>query len=205
MTMRNMIRFNRILLIANLLLLIGLIGCFSFGSSFLMHPKGTIEARRLVLKGESGKSNIVLQGDDENIVMTFNDGEGNTRLQLQGGSFPALMIKNEAREIVGTLFPLKDGGAAIGLGDFEGNMATLIRGGLTPMMNFYHGSDRPNIAIGIANGLPHFVMIPKEGQEGLLIHGSVPTSLLFIDENGEIPVSLSRYGLQQVSESEEDL
>lgn len=203
MTIRQIIRFNRIFFLANLVLFIGIIGFFVLGAPFFIHSGGSIEANRLVLKGESGKPNIILQGDDENTVMTFNDSKGNIRLQLQGGVFPALIMKNEAREIVGTLFPLKDGGAAVGLGDREGNMATFIRGGSTPMMNFYHESNQPNIAMGIANELPHFIMVPKEGQEGVLIHGSAPASLLFIDENGEIPVSLSRYGLHQPTESKE--
>jgi len=49
--------------------------------------------------------------------------------------------------------------------------------------------------MGISNKLPHFVMFPIAGREGMLIHGNAPTSVLFIDENGEIPVSLSRHGL----------
>lgn len=203
MSFKKIMRFNRIFFIANLVFFIGVIGFFILGAPFLIHSGGSIEANRILLKGKSGKPNIILQGDDENTVMIFNDQNGNTRLQLQGGVFPALIMKNEAREIVGTLFPLKDGGAAVGLGDREGNMATFIRGGSSPMMNFYHESNQPNIAMGIANELPHFIMIPKEGQEGMLIHGSAPASLLFIDDNGEIPVSLSRYGLQQPTESRE--
>ena len=200
MTIRQIIRFNRIFFVANLVLFIVVIGFFAFGTSYFIQSGGSIEANRIVLKGKNGTPNIVLQGDDENTLMTFNDSNGNIRLQLQGGAFPALIMKNEEREIVGTFFPLKDGGAAVGLGDREGNMATFIRGGSSPMMNFYHESSQPNIAMGIANELPHFVMIPKEGQEGVLIHGNAPASLLFIDENGEVPVSLSRYGLYQPTE-----
>ena len=73
------------------------------------------------------------------------------------------------------------------------------------MMNFYHESSEPNIAMGIANELPHFVIVPTKGQEGLLIHGNAPTSLLFIDEQGKIPVSLSRYGLYQKGENKGQL
>ncbi|MCB1106617.1 MAG: hypothetical protein KDK76_00805 [Chlamydiia bacterium] len=197
MKIKQIIRFNRIFFIANLSVFIALIGFFAFVGPRLFNTGGTIEASRIVLMGESGVPNIILQGDDENTLMTFNDAAGNVRLQLQGGVFPALIMKNEEREIVGTFFPLKDGGAAVGLGDREGNMATFIRGGSSPMMNFYHQSSEPNIAMGIAGELPHFVMVPTGGQEGMLIHGSSPTTLLFIDEYGKIPVSLSRYGLQQ--------
>jgi hypothetical protein len=205
MNIRKIIRFNRIFFLLNLVLFIGVIGFFVLGAPFLIHSGESIEAKRILLKGKNGKPNIILQGDDENPVMIFNDSEGNIRLQLQGGIFPALIMKNETREIVGTFFPLKDGGAAVGLGDREGNMATFIKGGSAPMMNFYHQSNQPNIAIGIANEFPHFIMVPKEGQEGVLIHGNAPASLLFIDENGEIPVSLSRYGLHQPTERQEEL
>ncbi len=201
MRVKQIIRFNRIFFVANLVLFIAIISFFAFGSPYLIQSGGNIEANRIVLKGESGAANIILQGDDGNTLMAFNDAQGNIRLQLQGGVFPAMIMKSEEGEVVGTFFPLKEGGAAVGLGDREGNMATFIRGGSSPMMNFYHESSQPNIAMGINNGLPHFVMVPKEGQEGVLIHGSAPTSLLFIDENGGIPVSLSRYGLHQSIDS----
>jgi len=82
-------------------------------------------------------------------------------------------------------------------------MATFIRGGSAPLMNFYHGSDEPNIAMGISNNIPHFMIVPSESHEGLLIHGDTPTSLFFIDEKGEIPVSLSRHGLYQAKKEDE--
>ena len=203
MKIRQIIRFNRIFFIANLCVFIAMIGFFAFIGPELFRSDGTLEANRIVLKGASGTPNIILQGDDENILLTLNDGEGNVRLQLQGGAFPAMIMKNEQQEIVGTFFSLKDGGAAVGLGDREGNMAMFIRGGASPMMNFYHESSEPNIAMGIANKLPHFVIVPTNGQEGMLIHGNAPTSLLFIDEQGKVPVSLSRHGLYQKGESKE--
>ncbi len=191
MKIRQAIRLNRIFFITNLAILIGIASFFAFDGD----SSGTIEASRIILKGENGTPNIILQGDDENTLLTLNDAHGNVRLQLQGGVFPAVIMKNEGGEIVGTFFPLRDGGAAVGLGDRTGNMATFIRGGDAPMVNFYQGSNEPNIAIGIANDLPHFVMVPKESGEGMVIHGSAPPSLLFIDEEGRVPVSLSRHGL----------
>lgn len=202
MTFRQIVRFNRIFFVLNFALFLGVTLFFALGAPFLIHSGGNIEATRIVLKGESGNPNVILQGDDEHTLMTFNDKEGNVRLQLQGGVFPAMIMKNETQEIIGTFFPLKDGGAAVGLGDREGNMATFIRGGSSPMMNFYHESRQPNIAMGITNELPHFVMVPKGGQEGLLLHGYAPASLLFIDENGGIPVSLSRHGLIQPTDEQ---
>ena len=203
MSLARALKVNRFLMVANFALLICLVGIFAwnwFGGA----SGDTIEASRIVLRGESGAPSIILQGDDENTLMTLNDKEGNVRLQLQGGAFPALIMKNEAQEIVGTFFPLKDGGAAVGLGDAEGNMATFIRGGSSPTMSFYQQSNEPNLAMGISNHLPHFVIFPIAGKEGMLIHGNAPTSLLFIDENGEIPVSLSRHGLFQGKAKEEE-
>ncbi len=203
MRIRQIIRFNRMFFIANLCVFIAMICFFAYVRPNLFQSDGTLEARRIVLKGTNGTPNIILQGDDENTLLTLNDVEGNPRLQLQGGAFPAIIMKNEQQEIVGTFFPLKDGGAAVGLGDREGNMATFIRGGSSPMMNFYHESSEPNIAMGIANKLPHFVIVPTKGQEGMLIHGNAPTSLLFIDEQGKILVSLSRHGLYRKGENKE--
>ncbi|WP_194848264.1 hypothetical protein [Candidatus Neptunochlamydia vexilliferae] len=192
---------NRIFFITNIVILIGMVSFFAFD----WDSSGTIEASRIILKGANGTPNIILQGNDENTLITLNDANGNVRLQLQGGVFPAVIMKNEEGEIVGTFFPLRDGGAALGLGDRTGNMATFIRGGETPMMNFYQGSHEPNIAMGIANDLPHFVMIPKEGGEGVIIHGHTPPSLLFVDEEGKVPVSLSRHGLlHEVTEQRDE-
>ncbi|NGX51694.1 MAG: hypothetical protein K1060chlam2_01567 [Chlamydiae bacterium] len=190
---------NRILFVANLVVLLGS-ALFIFEVFPLSGTRGTIEARRIILRGESGVATMVLQGDDENILMTLNDQNGKVRLQLQGGEFPALIMKNVEQEVIGTFFPLSDGGAALGLGDRGGNMATFIRGGSSPMMNFYHESNEPNISMGISNNLPHFLITAQKTHEGMLIHGETPISVLFIDENGEVPVSLSRHGLYQKGE-----
>ena len=202
MSLARVLKVNRFLMVTNFALLICLIGIFVW-NWFLGFSGDTLEASRIILRGENGIPSIIMQGDAENTLLTLNDQEGNVRLQLQGGSFPALIMKNEVEEIVGTFFPLRDGGAAVGLGDAEGNIATFIRGGSSPTMSFYQQSNEPNLAMGISNHLPHFVIFPIVGKEGMLIHGNAPTSLLFIDENGEIPVSLSRHGLFQAQEEKE--
>ena len=204
MSLARALKINRFLMVANFALLICLLGVFLWG--WLQGSSAdTLEANRLILKGESGIPSIIMQGDTENTLLTLNDQQGNVRLQLQGGSFPAMIMKNEQQEIVGTFFPLRDGGAAIGLGDAEGNMATFIRGGLSPTMSFYQQSTEPNLAMGISNHLPHFLIFPIAGKEGMLIHGNAPTSVLFIDENGEIPVSLSRHGLYQAQGEKQEV
>ena len=197
MSIRKIIYFNRILFVLNLLVLIGVSSLMIFGVFNYFNEGQILTAKRLVLKGESGNTTMVLQGDDENTLISLNDSNGNARLQIQGGEFPALIMKNQSQEIVGTIFPLKDGGAALGLGDREGNMATFIRGGSDPTANFYSKSSEPNIALGIGSDLSYFVMKSSKSREGIMIHGDEPTSIIFTDENGEIPVSLSRYGLKE--------
>lgn len=206
MSLSRALRMNRILLVINVVILSLFIGYVFWGAD-LGSTQDIIEAKRIVLRGANGVPSMVLQGDSDNTLMTLNDSEGNVRLQLQGGAFPAVIIKNEASEIIGTFFPLRDGGAAVGLGDSEGNMATFIRGGTSPTMSFYKQSHEPNLSLGITDNLPHLIMLPMDGKEGLVIHGHTPASLLFIDEKGAIPVSLSRHGLHQAnskSESEQE-
>ena len=196
MSLSKVLKINRILMMIN--------GCalFLIGTGIIFYwnqnqGNKVIEANRIILRGSDGNPSIILQGNQENTLITLNDDKGNVRLQLQGGHFPAVIMKNEENEIVGTLFPLKDGGAAIGLGDRKGNMAAFLKGGASPTMSFYHQSSQPNLAMGISHHLPHFALFPIAGKEGMLIHGKKPTSLLFIDEKGEIPLSISRYGLYQ--------
>lgn len=203
MSLAGSFRLNRFLMISNSFLLVCLL---IFG---VWQWKGllsdTIEASRIILRDKNGVPSIIMQGDGENTLLTLNDNEGNVRMQLQGGSFPAMIMKNKNQEVIGTFFPLKDGGAAVGLGDAEGNMATFVRGGSSPTMSFYEQSKEPNLAIGISNHLPHLAIFPVGGREGMLIHGNAPTSLLFIDENGEVPLSLSRHGLFQFQEKKEGM
>ena len=196
MSFSRVLKFNRYIFFANISIFIATVAIFIL-SLQPSKQNGFIEARRIVLKGENGTPSMILQGDNESALLVMNDSQGRIRLQLQGGAFPAIMIKNENQEIVGTFFPLKDGGTALGLGDAKGHMSTFLRGGAMPALSLYQNSNEPNITMGIADKLPHFIMFPSGGKEGLLIHGNAPTSLLFFDEKGEIPVSLSRYGLHQ--------
>ncbi len=196
MSLSKTLKINWVLMVINVFALLLISGFFIWNWNQNQGGK-TIEARRIILRGAHGNPSIILQGDQENTLITLNDDKGNIRLQLQGGDFPAVIMKNENHEIAGAFFPLKDGGAAVGLGDKEGNMASFIRGGASPTLSFYHQSSQPNLAMGISHQLPHFVLFPIAGKEGILIHGKEPTSLLFVDEKGEIPLSLSRYGLRQ--------
>jgi len=84
MSIRRIIRFNRLLLVVNLALIVAVFGLYIFGFSNHLGRGGTLEANRIVLRGESGAVTMVLQGDDGNTVMTMNDQNGNVRLQLQG-------------------------------------------------------------------------------------------------------------------------
>jgi len=82
MSIKQIIRFNRIFFVANLAVFVGIAALFVFGATDLFQPSGTLEVNRIVLRGTSGVPTMVLQGDDENTLMTLNDSQGNVRLQL---------------------------------------------------------------------------------------------------------------------------
>lgn len=199
---KKIFRLNQALFLINVVLLI--VACGLFTLFFLSGGRSdVIDARRIVLRSEEGTPTVVLQGDKESTLLTLNDAQGQPRLQLQGGDFPALMIKNGQDEVVGTFFPLRDGGTAIGLGNQQGEMATFMRGGSSPGVGFYSHAQMPHLAMGISEQTPHFLLFPLKGTEGMVIDGSEATSLLFFDSEGQVPVALSRYGLYQNQPEEE--
>ncbi len=199
---KKIFRLNQALFFANVSLLV--IACGLFALFFLAKGRSDlIDARRIVLRSEEGTPMVVLQGDQESALLTLNDDQGQPRLQLQGGEFPAVMIKNGQDEVIGTFFPLREGGTAIGLGNQQGEMATFIRGGSAPGIGLYHHAHMPHLAMGISEQTPHFLLFPLKGAEGMVIDGSEATSLLFFDREGQVPVALSRYGLYQNGQEEE--
>lgn len=200
MSFARQFRWNQLLFIFNALIFVVLLGVVYLN----FRQQGVIEARRIILRGENGQPNLILQGDNEHTLITLNDKEGKVRLQLQGGEFPALLIKNGEEEVVGTFFPLQEGGTAIGLGDLQGRLSTFIKGGSSPGVSFFHHSNQPTISLGIADNLPHLLLVPTSGQEGMLLHGNAPASLLFIDEKGKVQLSLSRFGLYQEEKEEKE-
>ncbi|MEM7174304.1 MAG: hypothetical protein AAF443_00035 [Chlamydiota bacterium] len=200
---KALFRLNQCLFFINIAVFITT--CTALGFVFFgRFGSDSIEARQIVLRSQSGVPTIVLQGDEAGTLLTLNDSAGNARLQLQGGDFPALMMKNSEQEIIGTFFPLKGGGGALGLGNQAGEMATFIRGGDSPGIGFYRHAQVPQVAMGIAQEVPHLLLFPMTGREGMVVDGSQSASLLFFDNEGQVPVALSRYGLYQSAEEESD-
>lgn len=135
--------------------------------------------------------------DDQNPVVSLKDANSVSRLQLQGGTSPALFLKNPSNEIIATIITLQDGGAAVGLADKEGDVATFLRGGNTPSVSFFQKSAEPYAALGISQKVPHLLVTSPSTKDNLVLHGGEPTSVLFVDDKGEIPVLLSKHGLFQ--------
>ncbi|MCK4933982.1 MAG: hypothetical protein KAR79_00185 [Simkaniaceae bacterium] len=202
MSFSRILRINRYLLFANIIVLLTFFVFFVSHLSQNIHGN-VIEANSIVLKGKNGVPLLQMQAGDGAAVMIFNDENGTPRLQFQGGALPAMMIKNETNDVVGSLFTLKDGGGALGLGDFEGDVSTFLRGGASPNLSFFEKSPEPNLSLGITNHVPHFLLFPKSGKDGMMIHGGSPTSLVFVDEHGKIPVAITKSGLKQKEFEEE--
>lgn len=200
---KTIFRINQYLLIGNFVLVALVLGAgvMFFLSNRLSNDQ--IEARQIVLRSENGKEVMVLSSHQNKALLALNDETGQVRLQLQGGEFPAMMIKNQTGEVVGTFFPMQEGGAALGLGNQAGEMATFVRGGNSPGIGFYSQSQMPQTAMGISQGVPHFLLFPIIGPEGMVIDGSNGANLLFFDNEGEAPVRLSRYGLYHQSSQDD--
>lgn len=134
---------------------------------------------------------------DGGVVFALKDKAEVSRLQLQGGVQPALFLKNERNDIIATLLTIQDGGAAFGLGDKDGDVAAFLRGGATPSISFFEKSIEPSVALGISKHVPHLLVSSPSTKDNLVLHGGEPTSLLFVDDKGDIPVLLSKHGLFQ--------
>jgi hypothetical protein len=182
-----------------------------------------IEAEKIVLKGQNGTmielscesdpvikmvnsaghtaSEITLSDTGEGVI-SLNDPVGRNRIQVQGGSSPAVYMKNESGEIVGAFLMLQDGGSAIGLADRDGDVAALIRGGGSPSLSLFQKSSEPNIALGINQNTPHLLVTSKTSKDSLVVHGGETTSLLFVDDKGDVSVFLSKHGLYQGKQQE---
>lgn len=135
--------------------------------------------------------------EEGNPVISLKDGSGVSRMQFQGGDAPAVFLKNGNNEIIATMLTLQDGGAAVGLADKDGDVAAFMRGGASPSISFFQKSTEPLAAIGISQKVPHLLVTSPATRDNLVLHGGDPTSVLFVDEQGEIPVLLSKHGLFQ--------
>lgn len=156
----------------------------------------------IVMKDKTQVAFEITLADESKPILSLKDSKGVSRMQLQGGDTPALFLKNPQNEIIGTMLSLSDGGAALGLADKEGDVATFVRGGSTPSISFFQKSAEPSAALGISKGVPHLLVYSASTKDNLVLHGGEPTSLLFVEEGGDIPVLLSKHGLFQGKKSD---
>ena len=130
-------------------------------------------------------------------MMKFNDSQGNPRVQLQGGGSPGVFLRQDKGDVIGSFVTLKSGGSAIGLGNEQGEIASFLRGGQSPSLSFFQNEKQPDVILGITEKAPHLIMSRTKEQEGVLLYGGSPSSMLFINEKGQIPVIISKHGILQ--------
>jgi len=152
----------------------------------------------LILKNKTDQEVITVSLDkDQTPQIIMKDKKNLTRMQIQGGDSPAIFIKNGQNEVVATMLLLQDGGAAVGLADKDGDVAAFMRGGTSPSVSFFQKSVEPTAAVGISQNVPHMVLSSPTTKDNIVLHGGDPTSVLFVDEQGDVPILLSKQGLFQ--------
>lgn len=145
---------------------------------------------------EAGKAQVELIASQEGGTLILRDAQGVDRIHIQGGETAAIMLKNSKGELVGTLFTGHDDAGAIGLGDADGNVAALMKGGMDPSLGFFKGAAYPALSFGISESIPHILFFSPT-REQLVLHGGLTNSLLFIDEKGGVSLALTKEGLKQ--------
>lgn len=165
-------------------------------------------APKLSINAKDGAESINLKLSDQGETMlSFEDKQGLQKFLIKGGESPAVFMKNGQGEITATLLTMPDGGTALGLADKDGDVSAFLKGGSAPSISFFQKSTNPMAALGISKSIPHLVVSSSQTEDNLILHGGKPTSLLFVDKQGEIPVLLSKHGLfqgkKQENESEE--
>lgn len=156
------------------------------------------ESGAIKIKNKKGADVFILSLDkDEAPTLLMKDQNQLTRMQIQGGDSPSIFIRNRQNEVVATMLLLQDGGAAVGLADKEGDVAAFMRGGVSPSLSFYQKSIEPMAAVGISQQVPHLLITSPATKDNLVLHGGDPTSVLFVDDKGDVPILLSKNGLFQ--------
>lgn len=149
--------------------------------------------------GKSAESKIVSISPDASgggRVMVAGNGQGSA-VFLQGGDGGGLYLKNPMDKMVGSWTVLKDGGSGLGLANAQGKAASILRGGVNPSITFFGSQADPMAALGVIQKVPHLLVSGKEGNEGILIHGGSPNSMVVVDERGQVKILISKQGIFQ--------
>jgi hypothetical protein len=130
----------------------------------------------------------------------FNDAQQNNRLEIKGGSLPAIYMKSPQEAVVGSWSLFQEGGCGFGLAQSNGMVSAILRGGDKPGLAFYDQSDLPGAVFGLLDKVPHLLISGGTGEEGVLIHGGKPSGMMVMDEQGQLKVFISKHGVYQGKE-----
>lgn len=153
----------------------------------------------LVFQSASGTAMLRLEGG-ETPTLALNDAQQNPRVHLQGGGAAGMYLRNGQAKTVGSWTVLSDGGAGFGLADGSGSAAAILRGGSSPSVSFFSPENEPMAALGMIQKVPHLLISGPVGNEGILIHGGNPSSMLVVDEAGKVKILISKQGVFQGKE-----
>lgn len=201
-------------------LMIANISLWIFGISKPHEKMDKLEIEELTIKQKDGS---ILVLDSSGIA--FQTKEGKKRLSVVGGKEPAISIydenevsivnlavlsdtsgiflKNNKNVVVGSWTFLEDGSAGFGLADKEGAAASILRGGEAPGLSLYNDQKYPIGTFGIMDKIPHLLISGIEGEESILLHGGSPTSMMLMNEQGQLMVLISKKGVFKGKENAE--
>lgn len=133
----------------------------------------------------------------EGAHFALSDNKGIPKIHLSSSDASGIFLKNDENKTVASLTVVNDGGGGFGLADSDGSAATLMRGGETPSLAFFAKDKKPLAAFGVMQQTPHILISGPVGEEGILIHGGRPNSMLVVDENGKVKILISKHGVFQ--------
>ena len=178
----------------------------------------SLEVENLTIKSPDGRGVIELGfyaghpliqmiGENSEVMFELAGGEhptlelkGKSSLTVKSGDQAGIFLKNELDKTVGSWTVLNDGGAGFGLADQSGAAAAIIRGGVSPSIAFFSSHNEPLAALGVMQKVPHLLISGPQGNEGILIHGGKPNSMVVVDEVGKVKVLISKHGVFQGKE-----
>jgi hypothetical protein len=144
-------------------------------------------------------ASLLVNGGQEAEIMLYDDNRAN-RMEIKGGSLPAIYLKNPTETVVGSWSLFQEGGCGFGLAQADGMVSTILRGGDKPGLALYDQSDLPGAVFGLLEKVPHLLIAGSGGEEGILIHGGKPSGLMVMDENGQLKIFISKHGIYQGKE-----